>query len=207
MNLINLFKSIFEGPASLHILLLIIVPGFVILYCRSILTVGKVEIFSLPSYFSTSAVYLALVLTCIREITELNQQPWFYWFGFVFFFPAILGLILGVMALLKQKLRFLNFEKLYSFQTAWDGKLSKFNKKHWVLITLTDGTHFGGYCGSESWFSSDPNDRDIYIEETYEIDGDTWIVKERNNGIYIPADKVQLIEFQPDGPETMEVAE
>ena len=45
----------------------------------------------------------------------------------------------------------------------------------WVLVTLKDGTRFAGYCGPDSFMSSDPAERDLYIQWVYDLDDeDGW---------------------------------
>lgn len=50
---------------------------------------------------------------------------------------------------------------------------------HWILVTFKDSTRVAGYCGRESFISSDPSERDIYIERVYDVD---------DNGTWIPID-------------------
>ena len=46
----------------------------------------------------------------------------------------------------------------------------------WVLVTLKDGTRFAGYCGPQSFITSDPAERDMYIEQIYDLDADhQWV--------------------------------
>ena len=67
----------------------------------------------------------------------------------------------------------------------------------WVLVTLKDGTRFAGFCGSESFMSSDPTERDIYIQRIYDIDDENKWSPRGDNGVLIAAGEVQTIEFWP----------
>ena len=71
----------------------------------------------------------------------------------------------------------------------------------WVLVTLKDGTRFAGYCGTESCMSSDPTERDIYIESVYDLTDDNVWTPRGENGVLITAGEVQTIEFWPDIPQ------
>ena len=52
----------------------------------------------------------------------------------------------------------------------------------WVLVTLKDGTRFAGYCGPQSFISSDPAEHDMYIEQTYDLDADHQLGQCRQEG-------------------------
>ena len=52
--------------------------------------------------------------------------------------------------------------------TAWDWKFGD-TSAQWVLVTLNDDTKFAGYLGLRSFISSDPGERDIYIERIYDL--------------------------------------
>ena len=67
----------------------------------------------------------------------------------------------------------------------------------WVLVTLKDGTRFAGFCGPESFMSSDPTERDIYIERIYDVDDQNNWSSRREKGVLITAGEIQTIEFWP----------
>ncbi|MCY4531320.1 MAG: DUF6338 family protein [Gammaproteobacteria bacterium] len=74
--------------------------------------------------------------------------------------------------------------------------------RRWLKLRVDtqDGTRFAGYCGSESFMSSDPTGRDIYIERIYDlIDDNVWSPR-GENGVLITAGEVQTIEFWPNTP-------
>ena len=67
----------------------------------------------------------------------------------------------------------------------------------WVLVTLKDGTRFAGYCGPESFMSSDPTERDMYIEQIYDLDSDDNWVNVGKKEVLIASGEIQTIEFWP----------
>ncbi len=70
-----------------------------------------------------------------------------------------------------------------------------------VIITLKDGTYFGGYCNHNSFMSSDPSERDIYIHCIYDIDNHgKWCLRP-GTSMLISAGEVSRIEFLPELPE------
>ena len=67
----------------------------------------------------------------------------------------------------------------------------------WVLVTLRNGTRFAGYCGPDSFMSSDPDNRDLYIQWVYDIDDDSGWCPRGENGVLIAAGEISTIEFWP----------
>ena len=80
--------------------------------------------------------------------------------------------------------------------TAWDWKFSSMDSQ-WVLVTLKDDTRFAGYCGPDSFMSSDPIERDIYVQLVYDIDDENNWIPRGDNGVLITSGQVKTIEFWP----------
>ncbi len=78
--------------------------------------------------------------------------------------------------------------------TAWDYKFSD-HQQHWVEITLSSGSVIRGLYSTESFASSDPDFRDVYIEQLYQKSGDIWTKAERTNGVWIHPDEIHYIKF------------
>jgi hypothetical protein len=68
-----------------------------------------------------------------------------------------------------------------------------------VLVTLADGSSVCGLFGSESFASSAPKERDLYIQAVYRHNknGEFQIV-ERTDGILIRGDAIKHVEFWKD---------
>ena len=67
-------------------------------------------------------------------------------------------------------------------------------KQH-IIVTLKDGTYFGGYCDEHSFMSSDLRNRDIYIHRIYEIGKDNRWSLRPGTGMLISPGEVSRIEF------------
>ena len=68
--------------------------------------------------------------------------------------------------------------------------------EQYVLVKMNNGTMFGGFLGADSFISSDPNERDLYIEEIFEIDAeDNWGTN--GHGVYLTGRDISSIEFLP----------
>lgn len=91
------------------------------------------------------------------------------------YFPqkdAYLGRIF--LALIKQRKWFagiftkMGIDTIHSTSVAWDYYFSN-RKASFVIITLTDGTILRGWYSSDSFTSSDSEERDIYVEKSYRL--------------------------------------
>ena len=90
----------------------------------------------------------------------------------------------------------MGLDSIHPIPTAWDYIFSR-GVSTWVLITLNDGTRIGGYFGTASFASSESGERDLYLEETYEVSDDgSWKRLTRDAGVWIRGTEVRLIEFR-----------
>ena len=180
-------------------------PGFIVLFVRSQFLTGRnpphTEAFF--SYLILSTIYYALALPLVELFLSMPQwgyQKLLAWLALTFFAPAIFGLVLGVAVQkdwLRRIIQRFGLHSVHVMPTAWDWKFRKIHNE-WVLITLNDGTQFAGFCGSSSFVSSDPSERDIYIQWIYDIDEKTQEWRARgDNGVLIAAGAIQSIEFWP----------
>lgn len=111
----------------------------------------------------------------------------------------ILGVIVGI---LRQQTIFRKLFKLFGLKikhpspSAWDYKFQKMKKGEWVIVTLTGGEEIAGLFSIKSIASSEPGERDIYIEKVYKIGDDSkWIEVNRSAGMLIAKEQIKNIEF------------
>ena len=64
-----------------------------------------------------------------------------------------------------------------------------------ILVTLKDGIQFAGFCGPESFMSSDPMEHDIYIQRIYDVDDENKWSSRSEKSVLITASEIQTIEF------------
>lgn len=83
--------------------------------------------------------------------------------------------------------------------TAWDFAFQA-REPGWVRILTTDGAWIGGWFGVDSYASSFPQPRDVFIESAYAMkpDGAFTDTISAASGTYVRCDDVRLIEFLPD---------
>nr|WP_284701285.1 DUF6338 family protein [Rhodoplanes tepidamans] len=188
---------------SLYLVLAFIVPGLIASFIRIQFTTGRAPSHSeaMLSYFTLSIIYYALALPVVEYILtlpETGRGRIIAWFLLVLVGPAAFGALLGVNAqlgLLRRFLRWCRLNPVHVMPTAWDWKSSTM-RESWVLVVLKDGTRFGGFCGTNSFFSTDPKERDLYIERVYDIDeNEQW--SPRENSVLIAGGEIRTIEFWP----------
>lgn len=193
---------------NLYLILAFIVPGLIILYIRSQFLTGRLPPLkeSLLVFFTISAIYYGAILPFWDWfVTDLETRlgTLLLWFGFVFLGPVLIGLLLGIDAKRETSrrllLRILGFNVTHSIPTAWDWKFANMEEQ-WVLVTLKDGSKIAGWCGIDSFMSSDPSERDLYIEYIYDLDeNDNWIETE-DKSVLISPGEISTIEFWPVHP-------
>ncbi len=199
-------KSLTELLTSLTDLL----PGFILLYTRSRFTNGG----RLPSLKENVALYIvlsAIYLIVFKPFFVLESASKFYvayiWSLLIFLiYPALLGTCLGVIAQrrlvesiflrLTQRIG-LKVTLVDPTPTAWDWKFSQLAES-FVIIKLKDGSTIYGRAGRKSFVSSDPNERDIYIQPIYTLaDNGDW-QQSGSRGMWIGAGEISTIEFIPE---------
>ncbi|MPT48386.1 MAG: hypothetical protein E2598_08195 [Sphingobium sp.] len=193
MDLIDLDKA--------QLFLVLAVPGIVILYMRGQFLTGR----ALPSsdglmaYITVSLVYYPIALPAfvwLQGLTNLAAAT--VWILTIFIVPAAVGILLGMNARkgwLQYILRKLGMGTVHPINSAWDWRFVDC-KSCWALVILKDGTKWAGFLGTESFMSSDPAERDIYIQQVYEIDkSNNWLP--RTSGVWIAHGEIQSIEFWP----------
>lgn len=199
-------KSLTELLTSLTDLL----PGFILLYTRSRFTSGG----RLPSlkenvalYIVLSAIYLIVFKPFFVWQSDSKGAAAYVWTLLVFLiYPALLGTCLGVIAQkrliesifswLTQLIR-LNVSLVDPTPTAWDWRFSRL-AECFVIIKLKDGSTIYGRAGLRSFVSSDPNERDIYIEPIYTLAENGDWQQSGARGIWIGAGEISTIEFIPE---------
>ena len=66
-----------------------------------------------------------------------------------------------------------------------------------VIVTIVDGTLLYGWYSSNSFSSSDQEERDLFIEKAYSVNKEgIWELDTQSEGFYIPKDQIKYIEFK-----------
>ena len=128
----------------------------------------------------------------------------FAWFLYILIIPVFFGLAIGINIqknFVRRALQRVSLNPLHAIPTAWDWKFGRMQVTgEWVLVTLKNGTCFAGFCGPESFMSSEPDERDLYIQWIYDIDDDGKWLPLRETGLLVAGGEISTIEFWPSQP-------
>lgn len=190
-------------PSDIASILPLLLPGFVALGVRSQFIRGfrpSQSKENIVTYLAFSSVYNALVVRFVKPEWMTDST---FWFLVIFIIvPAIIGLLLGVNVqrnFIRGGLSRIGVYTTHAVPTAWDWVFSRGVNAQLVLVTLKNGTQFSGLYGLESFASSIPNERDLYIQWLYDIDeaGNWTPVDEEGKGVLISASEISTVEFWP----------
>jgi len=194
-----------ESTETLYLALGFVVPGLVIFYVRSMFITGRRPTHSenVLTYLVLSAVYYALTIHFIEKILAV-EEPWTaraaIWVVLTIVGPALLGLLLGMSTQRQYAKRIadrLNLTLVHVIPAAWDWRFSSLPRGGlFVMVTLKGDQTVAGFFGRNSFASSDTGERDIYIEEEYDVaETGEWMPRSAQVGIFIPASEIRYIEF------------
>lgn len=101
-------------------------------------------------------------------------------------------------------LRRLRISPAHSTNSAWDHFFGT-NQSALVRITLDDRRVVAGYFGNRSFAAYSEETHDIYLEERWELDADSWFIQPAPSslGIWISTERIVSLEFYevPAAPE------
>ena len=200
------------GFDALFYTLAFLVPGFVLYSTLSIFTPRKVEptqlsflrflTFSCVNYGMWS--WLIYLMLRAEFFTAHPVRTAIAWGAIIIVSPIALGVLVGYFSQkesIRKALQRIGVDPIHVIPTGWDYKFSK-SKAAWVLVTLKDGSTVAGLFGSKSFASSEPGERDLYIQEVLKINPDgLWQRIPRSAGILIRGDQIKHIEFWNDEKE------
>lgn len=188
---------------AVYPVLAFLVPGLIAFFVRMQFLTGRMPSHTdaVLSYLTLSLIYYSFAFPGVEYFLLPDHSGYtelLLWLGLIFVGPALFGLFLGINAQKQIVRRLLNKIGLYPVHVmpaAWDWKFGTMTEQ-WVLVVLKDETKFAGLFGRHSFASSDPAERDLYIERIYDIDNaNQW--HPRDNGVLIAGSEIRTIEFWP----------
>jgi hypothetical protein len=191
------------------LVLALMVPGLVAFFIRAQFTgtIGKTHADNAVTYFVLSALYYGIVYSvCMPSGWKWPTSP-FGVVALIFAGPAVFGLLLGVCAqrnLVWHLVRKTGLHPRHATPLAWDWKFSQ-PEGSLVLVTLKDGTQIPGLYGGNSFTSSDPEKRDMYLERVFEWaeDGKQWVDRGEVSMLVL-AGEIKTVEFLPTPEQEVE---
>lgn len=190
---------------TVYVAIFFLVPGYLFLTFRNQFVAGQDRLGTeqILAFVTYSALNLAIFGWTIFAVPR-SAPGWqivLVW-GFVLLIgPAILGFASGIWTqkeLGSRLYSFLGLSLVHPTARSWDWI---FHRVHpcFVLVTLKDGSQCAGYwgvsaAGTQSFASSDPKERDLYISQVFEIPDDgPWRPTQRS--IFIAAGEIRTVEF------------
>ena len=191
-------------PETLSLFLVFTVPGIIALYFRAQFLAGRLPAAAEGAvvYVTLSLAYHAFAYPIARPLYVSGSIDGWYgagWFALIFVCPAVLGILLGLNVRngwTKKLVNRLGLNTIHPIHSAWDWRFGHC-PECWVIVTLKDNTKWYGYMGVGSFMSSDPIERDIFIEYVYDFAGEGQAWTPRNTGVWIAHGEIQSLEFLP----------
>lgn len=181
-----------------------LLPGFII---KSVMdTLIPPVKFNETKYFLSCLFYSIIncaICSWIYILLLNNFEMQSVWFWILLVVITIIAAIVVALCIsvIKQKnivgciFSKFNINSINYVPTAWDFYFSKQNES-WVIVTLKSEKTIYGKYSVNSFASSDSEERDLYIEQTYKyIEEQPWGVDNTSNGILISKDEIETIEF------------
>lgn len=192
---------------QLNLIAAFIVPGLIATFVRAQFLTGRMPGTkdNLLAFFTLSLVWYGLSAPFVTWLEQAAAAPYvrpWWWILSTVIGPACFGALLGLDASCgwsRWLMTKCGLRVVHVMPTAWDWKFGK-SESCWVLVTLKDGSRVAGFCGPDSFISSDPKERDLYLGRIYAMNEDNTWVPQGEKSILIPHGEVRYIEFWPDHP-------
>ena len=188
---------------SLKIFLFFMAPGVIALYVRAQFLSGRMPPIAegVVAYVMVAVAYHAVVYPISRYLYSSPDAAWSTagWLLLILVGPALLGFLLGLnirQGWTRWLLAKAGISTIHPINCAWDWRFGDC-KESWALVSLKDGTKWAGFVGVNSFISSLPGERDIYIEKVYDhAEAAPW--QPRVSSVWIAHGGIQSIEFWPN---------
>jgi hypothetical protein len=201
--------DVITSVEALFIILAFVVPGFVMSVVRSQFATGRPQKGSeqVLGYLALSAINYGVFSWLVYILAATGfagiHPGWaaLLWFTIILIGPAMLGAGLGIAIqrdLFRPLFARLRLQPVHVVPTAWDYQFGRLREAHWILVELKNGSTVAGFFGTRSFASSDPEERDIFIEQVYRIDeDDRWHPMKNGHGTLIAQGEVRSVDFWP----------
>jgi hypothetical protein len=190
---------------TVYIAIFFLVPGYIFLTFRNQFVAGQDRLGTeqLLAFITYSALNLALFGWILFAIPR-RADDWVVVLTWVFVLligPAVLGFVSGMWTQKEwggRLYEFFGLSLVHPTARSWDWVFHRVDPC-FVLVTLKDGSQCAGYwgvnaAGTQSFASSDPKERDLYISQVFEIsDEGPW--RPTPKSIFIAAGEIRTVEF------------
>jgi hypothetical protein len=184
-----------------------IVPGLVALFIRAQFVTGRIDTSEdgLLVFFTVSLIWTGVTAPVLTWLGQA-ELAWYTlaaaWLLWAIIGPAVVGVILGLDVARGWSRWLLNKMKLrtvHPIGAAWDWKFSHAHSS-WIIVTMKDGSKVHGFLGANSFVSSDPKERDLYIEQVWRVDKNNNWTRHEEWSVIIPHGEIRCVELMTDKP-------
>ena len=181
----------------------LVTPGYIILFMISRFTTGRCSFsvsiaVSSVYYVSMWALFHWGSVNDIAQRIRIIEVDWMTTVV-VILIPAVIGIIIGLgvqKEWLYRLLRKIKLSPVHGIPSAWDWKFME-SKRQWITVHLKEGKNIIAEYNKDCFVSTDPNERDMYLDNVYKwVDGKPE-KDERVEGILLKGDSIEKIEFHP----------
>jgi hypothetical protein len=183
-------------------LAMLLVPGLLILGIRARFREGAVPDLKdkLVSYAVASTVYYAVVAPAFYVPHGVRLPAWLWDALHYFVVPSAAAMLIVFLDQTEYLYRLADRLKLrlaHHIPAAWDYAFSRMDRGTFVWIKLNSGTEYAGKMGRASFASSSTAERDLYIEEVWEMHGpgEPWTLLEPVRGVLLCGKDIQRVEI------------
>ena len=197
-----------KSVESVYLVLAFIVPGMIITIVRAQFFTGRVRTLSenVVTYLAITVLYYGLAAPLVEyalSVKEPGRAKIFVWLSLIILLPAAIGFVFGILGqndIFRRLLHFFGINPIHATPSAWDYAFARLRGDHFVLVTLSDGSTVSGVYGSHSFASSDPTERDLFLQEIYDLDGNSWKKRPEQLAILIPSKEIKHVQiWNPKG--------
>jgi len=189
---------------NIRLVLFFVAPGLILLAVRASLITGRRPKTAeyIVEYLILSALYFAIFWPLVDYLLDPTRSAWSQAFIGVLvlaLLPAGIGLVWGLgtqKGWWRSFLAELGISLVSSYPTGWDWAFGRLSSPVYILVTFSDGSQVAGLFGYYSLAASTTEERDLYIDEIYDFDGNKqWTPRQPRQSILIPYRSVKFIEF------------
>lgn len=187
---------------KLKSLISVLAPGLLILWVRQWFVAGPNPPFQerVVAYAGVSTVYYAVSVPFFALLDK--HLAWPVWTSNAFeyvFLPLVLGAFLAFSAskdLIGNVIRTTGASPNHHTPAAWDYAFSKLRGQTYLIVTLSDGSRVYGYYGQKSFASSSTAERDLLIEEVWNVsDEGEWTKPADSRSVLLCGKDIRAIEL------------
>jgi len=190
------------NPIEIANLASLLAPGLIISVIRTRAITGSVPDLKdrLVSYALISAAYFAVTTPLFHVFVGMGLLQWVASVLQNFVLPVITGIAFAFIYQWRWSYRLaekFGLHLAHHLPAAWDYAFEGMPVDTFVLVTLLDGTQVAGKMTKDSFASSSKEERDLLIDEVWEIgeDGASWTPLNPPRAILLCGKNVKFVEI------------